>query len=299
MATGETISGSLSEALPSIIADVRVQREQKSGTWERTATVKRQAEGEGLSFQWFLINQLDDAQDITETTENRNYQQFAGNVQSSEPQMTQVITKITDRTFRKVSKNVTSKLGSLAAHAMARKKNKDYLSLASTFATTASPGNGNPFGSGYIAAAAANARSNTTEPAMSSIFTVAHGFQIYDLHVEQVAPIGTYAIPAGMTEQVFRNGFKGQVAGSMVFEDGNITITSNNANAFTHAKEGVYAVMGMNIKTETDRDMYFGGGADVVSMVDEYSFVENKTGSAATTQAFCYLHASDATAPTS
>src|SRR3990167_1810969 len=159
MAVGESVSASLGEALPSIIADARIIREQKSGTWERTTEVKRQAEGEGLNYQWFLINQID-AQGITETTNNQNFQQFAGNVQSTEPQMTQVIIKITDRTYRKVSKNVTSKLGSLAGNAMARKKNKDYLSLFSTFATTASPGNGNPFGSSYISAAAVNARSN-------------------------------------------------------------------------------------------------------------------------------------------
>lgn len=296
MPTGITTTGSLSDALPSIIADARIQREQKSGTWERTATVKRQAEGEGLDYQWFLINQID-AQNITETEENRNFQQFAGNIQNTEPQMTQVIIKITDRTYRKVSKNVTSKLGTLASNAMERKKNKDYLSLFPTFATTADPGSGQPITSGHIAAAVANAKSNTTEPAMSSVFTILHGFQIYDLHVEQTAPIGTYPIPAGMTEQTFRNGFQGAINGSLVFEDGNIETTGNNAYGATHAREGVYAVMGMSIKTERERDIYFGGGADVVSMVDEYSFVENKTGPAATTQAFCYRHLSDATAP--
>lgn len=299
MAVGETTSGTLSDALPSIIADARIIREQKSGTYERTATIKRQAEGEGLSYQWYTINQID-AANITETQTNNNFQQFAGSVQSTEPQMTQVIIKITDRTYRKVSKNVTSKLGSLAANAMGRKKNQDYLALASTFATTASPGTGNPMASGYIAAAVVNANSNVTEPAMSVISTVLHGFQIYDLHVEAVAAIGTYAIPAGMTEQAYRNGFKGSVSSSMVFEDGNITVDATpDANGMTHAREGVYGVMGMSIKTERDRDMYFGGGADVVSMVDEYSFVENKSGTAGTTQVFCYRHLSDATQPSS
>lgn len=298
MPGGETTSGSLGETLPSIIADARVMREQKSGTWERTATVKRQAEGEGLNYQWFLINQID-AQDITETSRNENFQQFAGNIQSTEPQMTQVIIKITDRTYRKVSKNVTSKLGTLAGSAMERKKNKDHLSLFTTFATTASPGSGNPMASGYIAAATVNASSNTTEPTMSPVHTILHGFQIYDLHIEQVAGVGTYPVPNGMTEATYRKGFKGAVHGSQVFEDGNIAITSNNANGATYAREGIYAVMGMSLKPEKDRDLYFGGGADVVSLTDEYSFVENKTGSAATTQAFCYRHLSDATAPTS
>lgn len=299
MPTGETTSGSLSNALPTIYAEARRIREQKSGTWERTTTVKRQPEGEGYNFGWFTLNQID-AQDVTETATNNNYQQFAGSVQNTTPEMTQVIIKVTDRTYRKVSKNVTGLFGPSAGNAMERKKNKDYLSLFTTFATTASPGTGQPFASGFIAAAAANARSNTTEPAMSSVFTVAHGFQIYDLHVEQVAAIGTYAINAGLTEDVFRNGFKGQVAGSLVFEDGNIAIDSTpDANAATAAREGVYSIMGMTLKKDTDRDIYFGGGADVISLTDEYAFAENRSGTAGTTQVFCYRHLSDATAPTS
>src|SRR3990167_11036232 len=298
MPVGETTSGSLCNALPSICAEARRIREQKSGTWERTTTVKRQTEGQGYDFQWFTLNQID-AQDITETGTNNNFQQFAGSVQNTTPEMTQVIIKQTDRMFRKVSKNVTAQLGPSAGNAMVRKKNKDYLSLFTTFATTASPGTGSPFASGYIAAAAANARSNTTEPAMTPVFTVAHGFQIYDLHVEQVGPIGTYAIPPGMTEDVFRNGFKGTVAGSMVFEDGNITVNSTpDANGATHAREGVYSVMSMALKKDTDRDIYFGGGADVISLTDEYAFAENRSGTSGTTQVFCYRHISDATAPT-
>lgn len=145
-----------------------------------------------------------------------------------------------------------------------------------------------------------NAKSNVTEPAMTPIYSVLHGFQIYDLQLEQLAPIGTYAIPAGMTEEVFRNGFKGAIAGSLVFEDGNITVNSTpDANGATCAKEGVYSVMSMSLKREVQRDIFFGGGADAISLTDEYSFAENKSGSSGTTQVFCYRHLSDATAPTS
>ena len=299
MAVGETSSGSLSNALPTIYAEARRIREQKSGTWERTTSVKTQSEGEGLSYNWFTLNQID-AQNITETQTNGNFQQFAGSVQSTQPEMTQVIIKVTDRTYRKVSKNVTGQMGPSAGNAMARKKNKDYLSLFSTFATTASPGSGNPLSHGHITAAVANAMSNVTEPATSPIFTVLHGFQIYDIQLEQLAPIGTYPIPPGMTEEVFRNGFKGQVGGSMIFEDGNITVTSTpNATGATHAREGVYAVKGMSLRHATDRDEYYGGGADVIILTDEYAFAENKSGTAGTTQVFAYQHTSDATAPTS
>jgi len=111
-----------------------------------------------------------------------------------------------------------------------------------------------------------------------------------------VSGVGTYPVPTGMTEDVFRKGFMGTVAGSNVFEDGNITITSSNANGATHSREGVVAAIGMDIKKETDRDMLFGGGADVISLVNEYAFAERKSG---TTQVWAYLLKSDAAQPTS
>jgi hypothetical protein len=100
-----------------------------------------------------------------------------------------------------------------------------------------------------------------------------------------------------MSEEFFRNGFSGTVAGSSVFEDGNITVDSTpDANGATHSREGVIACLAMEIKRELDRDLYFGGGADVISLVDEYAFGERKSG---TTQVWCYRHQSDAAAPTS
>jgi len=285
--------------MPTIYAEARSIREQKSGTWERVTTVKRQPEGEGLTFGWSIVNQID-AQNITENQTNGNFQQFQVSTQSTQPEMTQVIIKVTDRTYRKAPKQVTGEMGKASGRAMERKKNKDFLSLFTTFATTNSPGTGQPLSHGHIHAAVVNAESNTTEPAMSVVSTVLHGFQLYDLQIEQLAPIGTYAIPAGMTEDVFRNGFKGKVGGSNVFVDGNITLTSTpDANGATLAREGVYSVMGMTLKRETDRDIYFGGGADVISLTDEYAFAENKSGTAGTTQVFCYRHLSDATAPAS
>ena len=296
MATGETLSSTLGDALPEIVADARLVKEY-SGTWQRTCDVKTQDEGTGMAWTQFQIAQLE-AQDIGEAQDNRNYQMLQGSLLSTEPVMSQIIIKITDRTYRKIAKVVSSKFGSLAGNAMARKKDEDYIALFSTFATTASPGTGNPLSHGHIAAAARNATSNATEPASSTISTVLHGFQIYDLQLEVLAPVGTYQVE-GMTEDVYRHGWKGTVAGSNVFEDGNINptaISSTNTRGATHAKEGVIAVKGMSIKTERDRDIYFGGGADVISMVDEYSFVENTSRG---TQVFCYQHVSDSTAPAS
>lgn len=297
MAAGEVLSSTLGDALNEMVIDARVIREY-DGVWMRTCDVRTQQEGTGLAWTQYQLAQIA-AQDIGESQDNRNFQQLSGSLIQGEPVMTQVITKITDRTFRKIAKIVSSKFGTLAGAAMARKKDEDYIALFATFATTVSPGTGNPLSHGHIAAGVQNAKSNATEPSMSEAFSTLHGFQIYDIQLEQLAPIGTYAIPAGMTEQTFRQGFQGKVAGANIFEDGNISptgVSSTNARGALHTREGVIAINGMSIKTERDRDIYFGGGADVISMVDEYCFIENTSGG---TQVFCYALVSDAVPPAS
>ena len=295
MATGETITGSLSDALPSIVADCRIVKEFE-GTWRRTCDIRRQTPNTGLNWTEFALNQLT-RQDITETTDNRNFQQLSGTLQSIEPTMNQIIIKVTDRTYRKIASVVENKMGGLAANAMNRGDDEDYLALFPTFATTASPGSGNPLSFGHIAAAKNNITSNVTEPSMAEVYSVLHGFGIKDIQDEVLAGVGTYTVPTGMTEDTFRKGFMGTVAGSNVYEDGNITVDATpDANGATHSREGVIAAIGMEVKNETDRDIYFGGGADVISLTNEIAFAERKSG---TTQVWCYRHQSDHTAPTS
>ena len=292
MATGETISGSLSDSLPTIIADARIVREYE-GVWMRTTDIRTQEEGTGLNWIENSLAQLA-AQDITETTNNQNAQQLSDTLLKVEPTMTQILIKITDRTYRKIAKVVSGKFGSLAGNAMARKKDEDYLSLFSTFATTVQPGAGTAFAYGYISSAAARIKSNTTEPSTAAIFSVLHGFQIKDIQDAITSGVGTYPIPVGMTDEVFRKGFSGTVAGSNVFEDGNITIDgTDDARGATHSREGVVAVKGMTLKSETRRDPAFGGGADEIFLTDEYAFVERSASN------WAYGHLSDALAPTS
>ena len=292
---GEVTTGTLSQAMPIIIAKAKVIREYE-GVWQRTCQIERQKAGTGLNWIEYQINQLS-SQHISETVDNRNYQLISGTLLQAEPTMAQIVMKISDRTFRKLQSVVTSQWASLPGNAMKRLKDEDYLALFSGFATTCSPRTGNPLSHGHIAAAANNCKSNTTEPSNTEVFSVLHGFQIYDLQTELTAGVGTYTVPEGMTEEIFRKGFEGTVSGSNVFVDGNITVDSTpDANGATHAREGVYAVLSMEIKKEEDRDMYFGGGADVLSMVDEYVFLERTS---AGTQTFAYRHLSDATAPAS
>jgi hypothetical protein len=289
---GETTTGSLADSLPYMIADARIIREYE-GVYRRTCDIRDQAKGQGLSWNEISLGQIQ-AQDITETTRNENAQNIADTLFSITPTMTQILVKITDRTYRRIAQVVSSKMGQLAGNAMARKKDEDYLDLFSTFSTGTSPGAGNPVSFGHITAAVSRIGSNTTEPSTAPIYAVLHGFQIKDIQDEVLAGVGTYTVPTGMTEETFRRGFRGTVANANVFEDGNITIDSNDdARGAVHSKEAVVCVLGMGIKTEERRDPSFGGGADEVFMTDEYGYGERSAGN------WAYAILSDATAPTS
>src|SRR3990167_5496128 len=180
MATGETTSATLSDSLPSMIADARIVREHE-GTWQRTTDKRTLKPGTGLNWQEISLAQLT-ASDITETTNNQNAAQVADTLLQSEPTMTQILVKVTDRTYRKIADVVESKMGTLAGNAMMRKKNDDYLSLFASFAGTADPGSGQPLSFGHISAAVNRIKSNVTEGSNAQVYAVLHGFQIKDIH---------------------------------------------------------------------------------------------------------------------
>lgn len=259
----------------------------------KTCEVETLKDNTGLSWTEFSLNQLQ-AQDITETTENNNAQTVTGSLLTITPAMSQILVKITDRTMRRLASPVVAQMGSLAGLAMARKKDEDYLDLFSTFNGASDPGTGQPLSFGHIASAKNRISSNTTEPAISQVNGVLHGFQIKDLQDETVTGVGTYTVPNGLTEEVYRKGWRGSVANVEVHEDGNITVDSTpDARGAVHAKEAVICVRGMSLKKETRRDPAYGGGADEVFITDEYAFGERSAGN------WAYMMLSDATAPTS
>src|SRR3990167_9739250 len=243
MAVGETKTGSLADSLPTMIADARIVREFE-GVWQRTTDSKRLREGTGTTWNEISLAGLE-ASDITETTINNNPQQVADTILTGTPQMVQIMVKITDRTYRRIADVVESKIGTLAGNAMARKKDDDYTTLFATFGTGASPGAGQPISFGHISAAVNRTTSNRTEPATGNVYTILRGEQIYDIQQEITAGIGTYTVPNGMTEQVFKSGFRGSVSGSHVFEDGDIAIGASgaqDARGGTHARDGASSI---------------------------------------------------------
>lgn len=286
-----TDTGSLADSKQLVIDSARIVREYE-GVWSRTTDVQRLSEGTGLSWEEISLAQLT-AQTVTETTILENPQSITDALFQVTPTMTGINVIVTDRVYRRMPKSVIAKMGALAQNAIDRKKDEDYLATFATATTTLS-GTGSTLASGIIDAAKNRITSNTTEPAMGTIVTVLHGFQLKDIQDELKSGVGTYAIPSGLTEDVFRRGFQGTVGGTNVYEDGNIAINSTpDARGATHAREAIVMVQGMSPRSTTRRREEIGGGAEEMFIYDEYGLGERSAGN------WLYGILSDATAPTS
>ena len=291
MASGVTTTGSLADSLPTIIDSARIVREYEGVMMGRVDSTTLR-EGTGLQFDEISLAQLS-AQGVNEDTVLNNPQQLSDTLFSIRPTMIGIQTVITDRVRRRISGNVAAKIGSLAQNAMQRKKDEDLLTVLDG-ATTSLGGAGSTLTSGIISAAVSRIKGNTTEAAVTDISTVLHPFQVKDLQDELTASIGTYELTGGETKEIFRQGYKGPVSGSMVYEDGNMTIDgSDDAKGGVFAREAIVFVQGASPKAEPDRWPYYGGGADVLYMYDEYGIGERSAGN------WLYEVYTDALAPTS
>lgn len=290
MATGWTTTGSLADSLPTTVDSARIVREYE-GTMVRLAESHNLSEGDGLAWNESSLAALTAAA-VTELTVNENFQQLSDTLLSITPTYVQVVTLITKRTKARISGNVSALIGVLAQNAMNRKKDQDLLTVVQAASTDLGSA-GNPMSSGQISAAVARIFGNSNEAAVSRVSTVLHNFGIKDIQDEIESGVGTYAIPEGLTDRTFRQGFSGSVSNSEVFHDGNIGIdSSTDAEGATFATESLVLVNGMGPDAAHEDMPRHGGGAEIITLTDEYGIGERSAGN------WMFSHTHDATAPT-
>ncbi len=297
MAVGITITGSLADSLETIIDEARVVREFP-GPVPKCAERHRLGENEGLDWNEIALTAMT-AQNITETTTLNNPQQYADILFTITPTVTGITTIVTDRTYRRISKKVVGQMGGAAQAAIERKKDEDGLSTldAATIAlgATATPVEFSDFAHAVDRVGVGD----MNEPSNSPIYAIMHPYHLTDIKDQIVAGVGTYAVPDGMTEDTFKQGFKGTLGGANVFEDGNIPSNQGgvtaDANSYVFARFGLLLVEGHSLRSATTRREDYGGGADQLFMYDEYEYGERLA--AATTGAFIAEILGDATAP--
>ena len=298
MAVGNTITDSLADSIPTMIAAARIVREF-AGVMPNLVDRQRLDENTGTVWNEVSMAQLS-AQAVTESTELDNPQQMSDTLLSITPTVIGVHTVITDRVALRISSNAYAQTGSLAQNAIERKKDEDGITAIDGATTVI--GSDNALTSGEIAAAAYRITSNTTEPAPASapINAVFHGFPLKDIDDELIAAgvnvtAGEGAVlTSGIAAETYQNRYRGTIAGARIYEDGNVPIV-----ATTLTKNGVFSQMalilveGRSPYIETKRMPELGGGATALFHYDEYAYGERSSGN------WLFEIQADATAPTS
>ena len=304
MAVGNTITDSLADSVPTMIAAARIVREF-AGVMPNLVDRQRLDENTGAVWNEVSMAKLS-AQAVTENTELDNPQQMSDTLLSITPTVIGVHTIITDRVAMRISANAYAQTGSLAQNAIERKKDADGLT-AIDGATTALGSSSAGLDTSDISSAAYQITSNTTEPAPATapINAVFHGFQLADIDNQLTTPgisvvsSGTITeaqagapLTVGIASEAFQNRYRGNIAGARLYEDGNLTISSTPS-----AKGGVFSQMalvlveGRSPYVETKRMPELGGGATALFHYDEYAYGERSSGN------WLYEVISDAVAP--
>jgi hypothetical protein len=270
MPSGVTDSGVLADSLPTVIDSARTVR-PFAGVMPRLVDVNRLEEGTGLDWNEIALSQLA-AQDINEDTELKNHQQLVDTLFSITPSQVGLSIKFTDRAKRRISKKVMAQTGVLGQQAMNTKKDVNLLAVGAA-ATTDLGTASNPMVSTLVSAGVARIMGNTTEPGDEMPkYLVATSFHIKDLQDEIVSGLGTYPVPAGLTEETYRRGFAGSLFNAESYRDDNISVDSgDDAIAIVFGKMGIVHVEGYSPRATTVRDEFYGGGTDILVMYDEYA----------------------------
>jgi hypothetical protein len=160
---------------------------------------------------------------------------------------------ITDKLARQSAENVFSLIGRQLGDGMARKKDVDVLALYSGFSTDIGAA-GRSMSLANVSATVAYAKGKKFG---SQVYIVQHPFAVWDIANTAVTASTTYPVPAGWTAELLGDFFSGlrPINGVPIFEDGNITIDSNDdAVGVCADKSALGVVKSVDTRTERQRD---------------------------------------------
>ena len=160
---------------------------------------------------------------------------------------------ITDKLSRQSAENVFSIIGRQLGDGMARKKDTDVTALYSGFGTDIGSA-GRSMSLANVSAAVAYAKGNRFG---SEVYIVQHPSAVWDVANTAVTASATYPVPHGWSEDLLGNFFSGlrPINGVPIFEDGNITIDSDDDAVGVIADKSALAVLkSVDTRTERQRD---------------------------------------------
>ena len=219
------------------------------------------------------------ASGLTEGVDMTTPQQLASSVVDITTSEVGIMVTVSRKLVTQQAEEIFRVLGRLLSDALAKKEDQDGLSQIDSFSKS-SPGASNAMTVATLQGAVAYiATGGTTgQPGPEPIVFVLHPEQLSDI-VVGIAPVGTYAVPHGISEDLTKNFYRGNIPvyGSPIFVDGNITRDSGD-----DAKGGAFSKMAMMftrsqewlIDTQHDASLR----ADEMVLTTEYSWDEYEDG---------------------
>ena len=215
------------------------------------------------------------ASGLTEGVDMTTPQQLASSVVDITTSEVGIMVTVSRKLVTQQAEEIFRVVGRLLSDALAKKEDQDGLSQIDSFSKS-SPGASNAMTVATLRGAVAYiATGGTTgQPGPEPIVFVLHPEQLSDI-VVGIAPVGTYAVPHGISEDLTKNFYRGNIPvyGSPIFVDGNITRDSGD-----DAKGGAFSKMAMMftrsqewlIDTQHDASLR----ADEMVLTTEYSWDE-------------------------
>ena len=243
MATGTNTTTNIDDTVRPMLAASRYTMEFVP-VMKQLPRQERLPKGQGTGFKYPKWGTISDAQDLTQGIDITQSQRITDSIATITPTEVGQKVVITDRTIDTVTANMWTVIGKLMGDAMARKIDKDGLTMLDGFGTIIGAA-GTALTHEHLAAAR-SAILGGAEPAPSNapVFGVFHPHQLHPLYKDQ-AVAGTYPIPSGLTEKLIKSGqVDMSVAGVALKADGNLTKdASDDAKGGVFSKEALILVM--------------------------------------------------------
>lgn len=207
--------------------------------------------GQGGAYRVPTWNTLNDAQDLQEGVDVTQAQQLADSIESYTPTEVGHLVSITDRVKKTVGPKVIAAAGKLMGEAMARRIDKDGLTMLDGFSLALGSA-GTALTWEHLGAAktaihgGGGGAAALFEPAPRSapVYGVFHPHQTW-IVAKDFAPAGAIEFSSGFTVDVMKNAkVPSRIAGLELYEDGNLTIdSSDDAKGGVFSKEALILVM--------------------------------------------------------
>ena len=235
MATGPNTTLNIDDTVRPMLAESRYTMEFEP-VMKQLCRPESLPKGQGGIFRYPKWGTLSDAQDLTQGIDITQSQRITDSLATITPTEVGQKVIITDRTIDTVTANMWKVIGKLMGDAMARKIDKDGITMLDGFSTILG-GAGTALTHDYLAAGLSAIQGGSEPcPANVPVFGVFHPHQLHPLYKDQ-APSGTYPIPAGLTADLIKRGaIDGVVGGVALKKDGNISKDSSD-----DAKGGIFA----------------------------------------------------------